>query len=75
MFDIDAIKQRNPGLTDEELIKRLKEETAISGASGKPKMVKCPGCDLMLPREDLRALMEHVDRNHPEIITERRRGL
>ena len=33
--------------------------------------VKCPGCDTLLPAEDLRTQGEHLQANHPEIIEQR----
>lgn len=31
----------------------------------------CPGCDLELPEEDLRAQVEHMEAEHPEIVAAR----
>lgn len=33
--------------------------------------IKCPGCDLELPEDDLGAQVEHMEQNHPEIIIQR----
>jgi len=33
--------------------------------------IKCPGCDVRLPEDDIRAQMDHMDKNHPEIIKQR----
>ncbi len=44
----------------------------VDSAAG---MVKCPGCDLKLPKDDLAAQMAHMDECHPEIISERCKGL
>jgi hypothetical protein len=33
--------------------------------------MKCPGCDLVLPDDDLQAQAAHMEDEHPEIITER----
>lgn len=33
--------------------------------------IQCPGCDLKLPEDDVRAQQEHMEREHPEIIAER----
>lgn len=41
--------------------------------SEKTVMVKCPGCSLELPENDLAAQMTHMDKYHPEIIAQRRR--
>jgi hypothetical protein len=39
----------------------------------KEKMIKCPcpGCSSWLPENDFRIQMQHVGRNHPELVTER----
>ncbi len=73
VLSVDAIRKRNPGLTEDELAKRIKEETEQQPI--KPKMIKCPGCDLEFPEDDLHVQMKHMDQYHPEIIAERRRGL
>lgn len=42
------------------------------------EMLQCPGgCGVELPEDDLRAQIEHMEQNHPEIIKERlqREGL
>jgi len=36
-------------------------------------MVKCPGCPLELPKDDLGAQIAHMEKFHPEIITARLR--
>lgn len=38
------------------------------------KMIKCPGCADELPENDLRAQMQHMEKNHPEIINQRLKG-
>jgi len=35
------------------------------------KMVKCPGCSLEFPEDDLHAQMRHMDEVHPDIIAQR----
>lgn len=32
---------------------------------------KCPGCDLKLPPDDMRAQVDHIQEFHPEIIAKR----
>ncbi len=44
----------------------------VDSAAG---MVKCPGCDLKLPKDDLAAQMAHMDAYHSDIISERCKGL
>jgi len=39
------------------------------------KMIRCPGCGHVLPEDDLRAQIEHMEENHPEIIALRLRGI
>lgn len=48
--------------------------TLHSDRQKQPEMVKCPGCSVEFPKDDLRAQMDHMDRNHPEIIDQRRRA-
>lgn len=36
------------------------------------EMIKCPGCDLELPEDDVRAQVRHMQQKHPEIGDERR---
>jgi len=40
---------------------------------GKKEVVtlKCPGCELHLPAEDLQAQATHLEQHHPEIIEQR----
>lgn len=33
--------------------------------------IRCPGCDLELPEDDVRAQKAHLESRHPEIIAER----
>ena len=33
--------------------------------------IKCPACDVRLPKNDLRAQIAHMEQNHPEIIIQR----
>jgi len=35
------------------------------------RMVKCPGCDLELPENDKASQIAHMEKNHPEIISQR----
>lgn len=46
-------------------------------AEEKVKYIKCPGCSLMLPEDDIMAQKAHMERFHPEIIIQRlkREGL
>ncbi|MFA6271132.1 MAG: hypothetical protein WC657_08065 [Candidatus Paceibacterota bacterium] len=37
------------------------------------KMVKCPGCELEFPENDLIAHMKHMEAAHPDIIARRLR--
>lgn len=36
-----------------------------------PKTIRCPGCGLELPEDDLIAQKEHMEKHHPEIIADR----
>jgi ribosomal protein S26 len=38
------------------------------------KMVKCPGCGLELPENDVQAQVQHMESAHPNIIGERHRA-
>lgn len=33
--------------------------------------IKCPGCDVRLPENDIRTQMAHMEKHHPEIIKQR----
>lgn len=33
--------------------------------------IKCPGCNLRLPKHDTDAQVAHMDKHHPEIIARR----
>lgn len=35
------------------------------------EMVKCPGCDLRLPKNDTDAQVAHMDAHHPGLIAQR----
>lgn len=48
-------------------LSRAEEEAA--------KMIRCPGCDCVLPKDDLHAQIMHMEENHPDIIAERLRGI
>ena len=37
-------------------------------------MIKCPGCGLELPENDLEAQVKHMEEKHPDIIAERLRS-
>lgn len=37
-----------------------------------PGMIQCPGCSVELPEQDIAAQREHMEREHPEIVAERR---
>lgn len=37
------------------------------------KLIKCPGCDLLLSESDGQGQVNHMTENHPEIIAERLR--
>jgi hypothetical protein len=34
----------------------------------KPRLIKCPECPVKLPENSLRALIDHMEANHPETI-------
>lgn len=36
-----------------------------------PEMIKCPGCDVMLPENEPWAQKKHMEERHPEIIADR----
>jgi len=36
-----------------------------------PEMIKCPECDLKLPKDDTDAQVAHMNANHPGLIAER----
>ena len=36
-------------------------------------LVKCPGCSVELPEDDLRAHVAHMEQFHPDIIEQRLR--
>lgn len=42
--------------------------------SSKTKLIKCPGCNVRLPENDLQAQMRHMDEFHSDIIADRRRA-
>jgi hypothetical protein len=35
------------------------------------KMLLCPGCDLLLPEDDLRAQVDHMTQMHGDIVAAR----
>lgn len=37
------------------------------------KLIKCPGCDLLLPESSFQEQNQHMVSNHPDIIAERLR--
>ena len=37
----------------------------------KPKMIKCPECPVELPEGSLRAQIDHMETNHPDVIVRR----
>jgi hypothetical protein len=43
----------------------------LDALDGGQELEKCPGCNLMLPQDDLRLQVAHVEQAHPEIIAER----
>ena len=36
-------------------------------------VIKCPGCSVELPKDDLRAQVAHMEQFHPDIIEQRLR--
>lgn len=38
-----------------------------------PDLIKCPGCDKMLPENNARAQVQHMEVRHPDIINNRLR--
>lgn len=50
-----------------------RSETEGAGTTA-TEMIQCPGCELMLPRDDLRAQMEHMETYHLDIIQARLNG-
>ncbi|MDD5165558.1 MAG: hypothetical protein PHG25_03450 [Candidatus Pacebacteria bacterium] len=44
-----------------------------SSALQETPMLKCPGCELLLPEDDLSAQIRHMEECHPEIIASRHR--
>lgn len=40
----------------------------------KTKTVKCPGCELELPEDDVQAQIQHMESRHPDLIASRHRG-
>jgi len=70
---IDMLRRMNPGVdipTGQELSDRIKIIQSEKN-KGQGKMIKCPGCDLMLPEDDLQAQVEHMDEFHPDIVAKR----
>ncbi len=49
-----------------------KAQSKLSAVPETPT-IKCPGCDLQLPEDDLNAQVQHMEQFHPEIIGERHR--
>jgi hypothetical protein len=41
----------------------------------KPEMIKCPECPVKLPENSLRALIDHLETDHPETIARRLREI
>ena len=71
---IDMIRRMNPGKyipTGQELSDIIKEIQKEKN-KGHGKMIKCPGCDLMLPEDDTKAQVAHMDEFHPDIVAKRR---
>ena len=71
---IDIIRRMNPGVdipTGAEFAERIKKMMAEKSS----ELIKCPGCDTMLPKNDIDAQVAHMDEFHPDIIAQRRKGL
>ncbi len=39
------------------------------------ELIKCPACNIKLPKKDLHAQIAHMEEHHPDVIAERLRDI
>jgi hypothetical protein len=59
---------------DQEFLKAALAGHGCKKSDDEASLMKCPGCDLKLPKDDMLAQIQHMERCHPKIIAARHRA-